>query len=107
MQYGIGVTRAIDCPKTVVGRVIGKGGETIKSLQKQFGTSIQIDQSCNPCKITIAGPSHSTNACERAIIDIIEDRPHNMGGMGGFGEFNSVCRRVSASQCAYDNVRVS
>ena len=28
----------------MVGRVIGKSGETIKALQKHFGCNIQIDQ---------------------------------------------------------------
>jgi far upstream element-binding protein len=41
-QYGVGTTKTVECPKSVVGRVIGKGGETIKGLQKQFGTSVQV-----------------------------------------------------------------
>lgn len=80
----MGATRTLECPKAVVGRVIGKGGETIKSLQKQYGASIQIDQSCNPCKITVAGPQQACMACERAITDIIEDRPLAQG-QGGYG----------------------
>ncbi len=70
VQYGVGASHLMECPKAVVGRVIGKGGETIKSLQKQYGTSIQIDQSTNPCKITVAGPDVACQACERAITDV-------------------------------------
>ncbi len=51
-QYGQGHSRVVECPKNVVGRVIGKGGETIKSLQKQYSVSIQIDQTNNPCRVS-------------------------------------------------------
>ncbi|KAF5831863.1 hypothetical protein DUNSADRAFT_12518 [Dunaliella salina] len=81
-KYGVGTTRTIDCPKSVVGRVIGKGGETIKGLQKQFSTSVQIDQTVNPCKITVAGPTQNVMNCQAAIEDVMEDRPAMGMGMG-------------------------
>jgi far upstream element-binding protein len=34
----------VDCPKNLVGRVIGRGGETIQMLQAKTGARIQIDQ---------------------------------------------------------------
>uniref|UniRef100_A0A7S2QUF9 WW domain-containing protein n=2 Tax=Chlamydomonas chlamydogama TaxID=225041 RepID=A0A7S2QUF9_9CHLO len=85
-KFGLGVTRVIDCPKPMVGRVIGKGGETIKSLQKQFSASIQIDQNATPCKITITGPAQAVHAAERAILDVIDgnDGRGPGGGPGGF-----------------------
>ncbi|KAL0029729.1 hypothetical protein WJX79_005591 [Trebouxia sp. C0005] len=43
----------------MVGRVIGKGGETIKALQQYTGAMIQIDQSCEPTKVTVAGSAQS------------------------------------------------
>jgi len=61
------VTRAIECPRSMVGRIIGKGGETIKSLQAQSGAHVSIDQSSNddePRKIIIAGALRSVDtAC--------------------------------------------
>ncbi len=48
-------TAVVDCPKSMVGRVIGKGGETIKALQQYTGAMIQIDQSVDPTRVTIAG----------------------------------------------------
>lgn len=33
VQFGAGISRVVECPKGMVGRVIGKGGETIKALQ--------------------------------------------------------------------------
>jgi far upstream element-binding protein len=80
----VGTSRTVECPKQVVGRVIGKGGETIKNLQRTYNTSVQIDQTCNPCRITIAGHGDKASACERAVVDIIEDRPSqaSMNPMG-------------------------
>ena len=49
----------INCPKSMVGRVIGKGGETIKALQQFTGAMIQIDQSQDPTRVTVAGDAHS------------------------------------------------
>ena len=39
------VTAVIDCPASVVGRIIGKSGETINGLQLRTGARVQIDQS--------------------------------------------------------------
>ena len=39
-----------------VGRVIGRAGETIKALQCYTGATIQIDQSCDPTRVVLAGP---------------------------------------------------
>ncbi len=51
-QHGLlGPSVVVECPKNVVGRVIGKGGETIKSLQRNHKVSVQIDQSTDPCKV--------------------------------------------------------
>jgi far upstream element-binding protein len=52
-------THLVDCPPGLVGRVIGKGGETIKGLQAQSGAHITIDQNFPdgiPRKISISGP---------------------------------------------------
>ena len=42
-----------------VGRIIGKSGDTIKALQQYTGAMIQIDQSQDPTRVTIAGDAHS------------------------------------------------
>jgi far upstream element-binding protein len=36
VQFGAGISRVVECPKGMVGRVIGKGGETIKALQRTY-----------------------------------------------------------------------
>lgn len=55
----------------MVGRVIGKGGETIKGLQKQFGVNIQIDQNVEPNKITVAGAQAAVGAAIATVQEII------------------------------------
>lgn len=76
----MGQMEVLECPKTMVGRVIGRGGETIKSLQKQFNVSIQIDQNISPCKVTITGPPHAVHAARREVENLVNP---NYGGPGG------------------------
>lgn len=91
-QLGIGTTRGISCPRAVVGRVIGKGGDTIKGLQRKYNASIQIDQSKDPMNITITAPPAMVAACESEIRAIMNDEMYGggmgggpMGGPGGYG----------------------
>jgi far upstream element-binding protein len=63
-------TIVIDCPKTYVGLVIGRGGETIKLMQDQSSAKIQIDQNVpagHPCKITVSGMPYAVEAAQRLI----------------------------------------
>ena len=75
-QHGVGSKEVLECAKTMVGRIIGKGGETIKELQKRFSTSIQIEQSTTPCRVTITGTvPHMVMATRRAIEDLLGPGP--------------------------------
>lgn len=42
LQQGIGKTHVMSCPKGIVGRIIGRQGDTIKQLQRVTGA-------CAPC----------------------------------------------------------
>ncbi|GMH43569.1 hypothetical protein BSKO_11491 [Bryopsis sp. KO-2023] len=66
-----GANRSLDCPKAMVGRVIGKGGETIKTLQKQTGATVQIEQTGDPCKVTISGLPQAVERAAAMVQDII------------------------------------
>lgn len=55
----------------MVGRVIGKGGETIKALQQYTGAMIQIDQSTDPTRVTIAGTPQSLKLATAMVNDIV------------------------------------
>ena len=41
---GVESTRQVQCPPGIVGRIIGRGGETIRSLQSGSGAHILVDQ---------------------------------------------------------------
>jgi far upstream element-binding protein len=92
LQFGAGVSRVLECPKGMVGRVIGKGGETIKALQKQYSCNIQIEQNSDPMTITIAGQPHTVDPCAAAVQEIIAggnpfgaNAPPNFAGGASLG----------------------
>ena len=78
------------CAKSMVGRVIGKQGETIKQLQRNTGANIQIDQSSDPCTITVTGQNSNINNAMRDINTIINDNGLGGGGYGG-GSAHRIC----------------
>ena len=47
------------------------GGETIKALQQYTGAMIQIDQSCEPTKVTVAGSAQSLQLAVSMVRDIV------------------------------------
>lgn len=76
MQASLGDARrsiaTIECPKSMVGRVIGKNGETIKALQVYTGSLIQVNQAEEPCQITISGTPQSLNLAVSMVNDIVK-----------------------------------
>ncbi len=61
----------VECPKSMVGRVIGKGGETIKALQQYTGATIQVDQSREPTRVTISGSTRALSLASSMVQDIV------------------------------------
>ncbi|MEW5319618.1 MAG: hypothetical protein WDW38_010761 [Sanguina aurantia] len=55
----------------MVGRIIGKNGETVKALQSFSGAQIQVDQSTEPCRVSISGPPYSLSLAVSMVQDII------------------------------------
>mmetsp|Transcript_9777 Transcript_9777/g.27651 ORF Transcript_9777/g.27651 Transcript_9777/m.27651 type:complete len:416 (-) Transcript_9777:1065-2312(-) len=93
-------TQILDCPRNVVGRVIGRGGETINDFQRRSGARIQIDQNVPegmPCKVTIEGNAQTVDMAVRLINDVMTHGPNHvsqpayqstnssMPGFGGMG----------------------
>lgn len=64
-------TATVDCPKSMVGRVIGKNGDTIKALQNYTGSLIQVNQQDDPCQITISGTQQSLSLALSMVADIV------------------------------------
>lgn len=80
-KHSIGINVTVQCPKSMVGRVIGKGGETIKGLQRKYHTSIQVEQQGDPMTITITGPKSTAEPCRQEIMALINDPyPPGPGG---------------------------
>ena len=74
------VEETVECPSGLVGRLIGKGGETISSLQAQCGAHIQIDQETGgpdaPAKkVTITGYPQSVAAGKHLVAELLNAPP--------------------------------
>ena len=67
-------TVTLPCPRSMVGRVIGRAGDTINALQQYTNTSIQIDQSNDPTQVTISGTVKSVRMTVAMVNDIINGR---------------------------------
>ncbi|KAL1498781.1 hypothetical protein AB1Y20_014088 [Prymnesium parvum] len=77
-----GMSATVDCAKSLVGRVIGRGGETINDLQNKSGTRIQIDQQVpegQPCKITITGPPPNVQSAVAMVNEVMKNGPPRGG----------------------------
>lgn len=65
-------TATIECPKSMVGRVIGKNGDTIKALQLYTGALIQIDQTVDPTRVTVSGAPGALATAVAMVTDIVK-----------------------------------
>ena len=63
----------LTCDAAVAGRLIGPQGSTIKRLQQETSTHINVDSKRNPCEISIVGASHAAvAAARRAVLEILD-----------------------------------
>jgi hypothetical protein len=80
----------------MVGRVIGRGGETVKGLQATTGARIQIDQTAVPCVVTITGNPRCVEAASRAVADVVRG-----GSTAAYSAVNVNRREAMASYSMY------
>ncbi|EMC95082.1 hypothetical protein BAUCODRAFT_25198 [Baudoinia panamericana UAMH 10762] len=69
------IEKTIHVPSEAVGMIIGKGGETIKDMQRTTGCKINVNQPVRPDvtrKIDLAGTSRSMAEAERIIWEKVE-----------------------------------
>ncbi|KAJ0248216.1 Uncharacterized protein HA466_0153510 [Hirschfeldia incana] len=91
VSYGsfTGSTKKIDIPNMRVGVIIGKGGETIKSLQLQSGAKIQVtrDMDADPNAATrtvdLTGTPDQISRAEELINEVLQEA--ESGGTVGSG----------------------
>jgi far upstream element-binding protein len=82
--HGIGKSEVMTAPKMIIGRIIGRGGETIKQIQKTSGATVQIEQSGDPCKLSLAGQPAAVEQAKAFITEIMNGGdPFGTGMMGG------------------------
>lgn len=55
----------------MVGRVIGKNGETVKAIQTYTGATIQIDQTTDPTRVSLSGAPYSLSLAVSMVTDIV------------------------------------
>jgi transcription antitermination factor NusA-like protein len=89
------IEKTIKVPSEAVGMIIGKGGETIKELQKTSGCKINVNQPHPPDvtrDIDLAGTARSMAEAERTIwekVEVVRQRDsaagRQRGGGGGGG----------------------
>jgi len=63
----------IDCPQDAVGRLIGRGGQTARTLQQETGAHIHIESSGVVRKVTISGTPLSVERASEKVQQIIAD----------------------------------
>lgn len=69
------IEKTIHVPSEAVGMIIGKGGETIKDMQRTTGCKINVNQPSRPDvtrKIDLAGNSRAMAEAERVIWEKVE-----------------------------------
>lgn len=73
-QQGHGsLEESMDVPQSMVGRVIGRGGETIQRIQRECGARLDVDTQCgDPCRVLIRGNQESVCHARFLISEVIE-----------------------------------
>ncbi|KAK5678081.1 hypothetical protein LTS10_009250 [Elasticomyces elasticus] len=83
------IEKTIHVPSEAVGMIIGKGGETIKDMQRTTGCKINVNQPTRPDvtrKIDLAGSARSMADAERVIwekVDTVRQRDAAAGRSHG------------------------
>nr|XP_027235266.1 insulin-like growth factor 2 mRNA-binding protein 1 [Penaeus vannamei] len=96
--YGVGVedvrlTVEIIVPSSQVGRIIGKGGQNVRDLQRQTGSVIKLPQqgttTSEETTVHILGPFFSVQSAQRRIRAIIQMSTAPSSGRGSRGPTTS------------------
>ena len=80
----------VECPKACIGRVIGRGGETVSRIQRETQAKVHIDQNVPegaPVKVNISGYEPAVHAAIKLVQDIMVNGSAGFGGSGGGGGY--------------------
>lgn len=79
----------MEVPQSMVGRVIGKGGETIQRLQKESGAKIDVNTAGgDPCPVRISGSREAVMRARWLLAEVVE-KGDTMRGAGARGSTDS------------------
>ena len=99
----------VDCPQGIVGRIIGRGGETIRALQQASQAHIVVDQNYpegQPRRVNISGRPDAVDRASKMITELIAGEPGSAQAIiqkarpGGALARVPVCIGAAARGCA-------
>lgn len=77
------VRNTMDVAKAIIGKIIGKGGETIQLLQRKSGCKVTVDQQVPegyPCKVNFVGTAQTVAIAQHLVQEIMIGVPiHKLG----------------------------
>eukprot|EP00982_Pelagococcus_subviridis_P003548 26724-Pelagococcus_subviridis.AAC.2 len=73
----------VPVPTEMIGRVIGRGGETIRRLQEESGARMQVERDLG--RVMIKGGADECTRAKELVLDILNAPPPTAGGGGGGG----------------------
>uniref|UniRef100_A0A7S1APF9 K Homology domain-containing protein n=1 Tax=Noctiluca scintillans TaxID=2966 RepID=A0A7S1APF9_NOCSC len=68
------VVRHLDLPVSSRGKIIGKGGDTIRRLQEEFGVVLRVPRADAPAgsKVTLRGSPDACDACAKRMEELVQ-----------------------------------
>jgi len=66
--------RRVPCPRSLIGKVIGRNGERVKEIQEVSGANVQVEQHGDPCVVEIAGGPHELSRAAELVTASMEGR---------------------------------
>eukprot|EP00299_Pterocystis_sp_00344_P000585 c1016_g1_i1.p1 GENE.c1016_g1_i1~~c1016_g1_i1.p1 ORF type:complete len:259 (+),score=53.19 c1016_g1_i1:1-777(+) len=89
------VKTVLPVPSSSLGKIIGRGGATIRSLQDESGASITVDKA-QQNSVTISGPPESVQKAVQLITALVSAQPTNQASNSSQPEHQEVVE-VSAA----------
>ena len=77
---GQSVELDVPVPPDMLGRVIGRGGETIRRLQEESGARIQVERDAN--RVMIRGGADAAQRARELVLDIVNTPPGQASAAG-------------------------
>jgi len=76
------VTESVACPEHLRGKIIGRGGETIRALQRQYQCNMQLDRAVTPTMVRIRGAASRVALAKSALLALLTVEADTRPGLG-------------------------